>query len=94
MSDETRNTTSQNVEDRSSAELSDSLDVMTAMTLEEAGNSAVGGHGVSLTGESAHPSGPVVLNPGKLKRFDWLPLVCMTRHDPSGGVRICPDRRC
>ncbi|OSD05573.1 hypothetical protein PYCCODRAFT_1432107 [Trametes coccinea BRFM310] len=87
MSDETRNTTSQNVEDRSSAELSDPLDVvMTAMTSEEAGNSAVGGHGVSLTGESAHPSGPVVLNPGKLKRFDWLPLIITSWHVPILGL--------
>ncbi|KAJ2979254.1 hypothetical protein NUW54_g11164 [Trametes sanguinea] len=93
MSDETSKTTSeQNAEDRSNAEPSNPLEVMNAMTSETAGNSALGGHGESLTGESAHPSGPVVLNPGKSKRFDWTALVRIPRHNSSGGAQGCLGR--
>ncbi|KAJ3012446.1 hypothetical protein NUW54_g1864 [Trametes sanguinea] len=86
MSDETSKTTSQDAEDRSNAEPSNPLDIMNAMTSEAAGHSALGGHGESVTGESAHPSGPVVLNPGKSKRFDWMALIVTCGHVPILGL--------
>ncbi|KAI9062290.1 hypothetical protein FKP32DRAFT_854640 [Trametes sanguinea] len=86
MSKETRMTTSQK-EDGSNTELSNPLDVpMDALTSEDAGNLARSWSGESLTGEAANPSGPVVLNPGKPKRFDWLPLKATCWHVPILGL--------